>query len=102
MRTTVALDENLLIKAREHFEPDRMSAVIEEALRALTAREASRRLVKFGGAVPGAKAPPRRRFDWVIFADTSVWIDCFDRAASPSRERLVPAWVRDRCSAIPR
>ena len=63
MRTTVTLDEDLLNKAREYSELDRTSAVIEEALRALIAREASRRLARLGGTMPGAKAPPRRRFN---------------------------------------
>lgn len=36
-------------------------ALIREALKALIAREAGRRLALLGGTDPGAKAAPRRR-----------------------------------------
>jgi MFS superfamily sulfate permease-like transporter len=36
--------------------------ILREALKALIAREAARRLALFAGKEPGLKAPPRRRF----------------------------------------
>lgn len=36
--------------------------IIREALKALCAREAGRRLAELGGTMPDLKAPPRRRF----------------------------------------
>ena len=37
------------------------TALLQEALRALIAREASRRLARLGGSEPGVKPIPRRR-----------------------------------------
>lgn len=54
MRTTVALDDELLDKAREYTGITETPALLREALRALINREASRRLVRLGGTDPGA------------------------------------------------
>jgi Arc/MetJ family transcription regulator len=62
MRTTVALDDELLAKAQEYTGVREKSALLHEALKALVQREAARRLARLGGTEPGAKAPPRRRF----------------------------------------
>ena len=61
MRTTVALDDELLAKAQEYTGLREKSALLREALKALVQREAGRRLARLGGSDPGAKAPPRRR-----------------------------------------
>jgi Arc/MetJ family transcription regulator len=63
MRTTVALDDELLAKAQEYTGIKEKSALLNEALRQLVQREAGLRLARLGGTMPGLKAPPRRRFD---------------------------------------
>lgn len=63
MRTTVALDDELVAKAQEYTGITEKSALIREALRSLVAREAARRLARLGGTEPDLVAPPRRRFE---------------------------------------
>ena len=62
MRTTVTLDDDLLAKAEEYTGIKERSTLIREALKALVAREAARRLALMGGSDPKAQMPPRRRF----------------------------------------
>ena len=61
MRTTVALDDDLLDRARELTQTRENSALIREALKALIERESARRLARLGGSQRRLKAPPRRR-----------------------------------------
>ena len=61
MRTTVALDDELLVQAQEYTGVKEKSALVNHALKALVEREAGRRLARLGGSMPGLKAPPRRR-----------------------------------------
>ena len=61
MRTTVALDDDLLKTATELSGIEGTAAVLREALRALIQREAALRLARLGGSDPNAEAPPRRR-----------------------------------------
>lgn len=61
MRTTVTLDDDLLAQAMEMTGIESRSKVLEEALRELVHREASRRLRALGGTIPNAKAAPRRQ-----------------------------------------
>jgi Arc/MetJ family transcription regulator len=61
MRTTVALDDELVAQAQEYTGLTEKSALLREALKALIAREAARRLALLGGTEPNAKAPRRRR-----------------------------------------
>ena len=61
MRTTVALDDELLAKAEHYTGIREKSALIREALRALIEREAARRLARLGGSEPEIEAAPRRR-----------------------------------------
>jgi Arc/MetJ family transcription regulator len=61
MRTTLALDDELLAKAQEFTGLKEKSALVREALKALIEREAARRLARLGGKVPHLSAPPRRR-----------------------------------------
>ena len=61
MRTTIALDDNLIRTAQEYTGLMEKSALVREALRALIEREAARRLATLGGASPGMAAVPRRR-----------------------------------------
>ena len=62
MRTTIALDDDLVADAQEYTGITEKSALIREALKALVAREAARRLALLGGTEPDLVAPPRRRF----------------------------------------
>jgi Arc/MetJ family transcription regulator len=61
MRTTLALDDELLARAREYTGVKQASALVHQALKELVEREAGRRLARLGGSDPGAKAPLRRR-----------------------------------------
>jgi Arc/MetJ family transcription regulator len=61
MRTTIALDDELMEKAMQYTGITEKSALIHEALRSLVAIEAGRRLAALGGSDPQAKAAPRKR-----------------------------------------
>ncbi len=61
MRTTIALDDDLVRTARKFTGVAENTALIREALKALIEREAARRLATLGGTEPGLKAIPRRR-----------------------------------------
>ena len=63
MRTTLALDDDLLAQAQELTGLREKSGLIREALKALIARESGRRLARLGGSEPDIEAPPRRRSD---------------------------------------
>jgi Arc/MetJ family transcription regulator len=61
MRTTLALDDELLAQAQAFTGLKEKSALVREALKALIERESARRLARLGGSEPGAKVAPRRR-----------------------------------------
>lgn len=61
MRTTIALDDELIAKAVAYTGISEKSAIVREALKALIERESARRLARLGGTEPGLAAPPRRR-----------------------------------------
>jgi Arc/MetJ family transcription regulator len=61
MRTTLALDDELLEKAVSYTGLHEKSSLVREALKALIEREAARRLADLGGTEPHAKSIPRRR-----------------------------------------
>ena len=61
MRTTLALDDKLMSKARAFTGVQEKSALVREALKALIERESARRLAKLGGSEPKLRTPPRRR-----------------------------------------
>jgi Arc/MetJ family transcription regulator len=61
MRTTLALDDNLLRIAEEFTGVTEKTALVREALKALIERESARRLAALGGSAPELKAIPRRR-----------------------------------------
>jgi Arc/MetJ family transcription regulator len=61
MRTTLALDDDLLAKAQAFMGISEKSALVREALRALIERESARRLARLGGTEPKLAVPPRRR-----------------------------------------
>ncbi len=61
MRTTVAIGDKLLERARELTDIKEVSALVREGLTALIQREAARRLALLGGTMPEAQHIPRRR-----------------------------------------
>jgi Arc/MetJ family transcription regulator len=61
IRTTIAIDSELLKTAQECTGVKEKSALVHQALTALVQREAARRLARLGGTQPGFKAAPRRR-----------------------------------------
>ena len=60
MRTTIALDDELVRKAQEYTGLKEKTALVREALTALVQREAARRLAAIGGSVPDFPDIPRR------------------------------------------
>lgn len=61
MRTTIALDEDLLAEAQALTGVREKSALVREAMIALIQRESARRLARLGGSEPDLEAAPRRR-----------------------------------------
>ena len=61
MRTTVALDDDLVRKAQEFSGVAEKAALLREALKALIERESARRLASLGGTMPELKNIRRRR-----------------------------------------
>jgi Arc/MetJ family transcription regulator len=61
MRTTVALDDELLAKAQAFTGVQEKSALLREALKALIERESARRMIRLGGSEPGLRVTRRRR-----------------------------------------
>lgn len=61
MRTTLALDDDLLSEAQRLTGTAEKTALVREALRALIERESARRLARLGASEPGLAETPRRR-----------------------------------------
>ncbi|MDD2913731.1 MAG: type II toxin-antitoxin system VapB family antitoxin [Gallionella sp.] len=61
MRTTLALDDELLEKAQAFTGPMDKTALVREALNALIQRESAKRLALLGGSEPLLKNIPRRQ-----------------------------------------
>lgn len=61
MRTTLALDDQLLAEAASLTGVREKSALVREALKALIEREGARRLARLGGTQPDLEVPARRR-----------------------------------------
>jgi len=61
MRTTLALDDELLAEATAFTGLQEKSALVREALKALIERESARRLARLGGSEPSLRATRRRR-----------------------------------------
>jgi Arc/MetJ family transcription regulator len=61
MRTTLALDDDLVREAQRLTGTTEKSLLVRQALRALIERESARRLARLGGSDPEAEAVPRRR-----------------------------------------
>ena len=63
MRTTIALDDELVAKAQAFTGLQEKSALVRAALKALIERESARRLARLGGTEPDLKPVPRRQTD---------------------------------------
>jgi len=61
MRTTIALDDDLLEAAESFTGLKEKTALVREALKALIERESARRLARLGGTERQLKPIPRRR-----------------------------------------
>jgi Arc/MetJ family transcription regulator len=61
MRTTLALDDDLVAQAQQLTGLKEKSRLMREALNALIQRESARRLARLGGSEPDLDAAPRRR-----------------------------------------
>ena len=61
MRTTLALDDDLISLAQEFTGISEKTALVREALKSLIERESARRLAALGGTAPEMKPIPRRR-----------------------------------------
>jgi len=61
MRTTLAIDDDLLAKAQALTGVTEKTALIREALRALIQRESAKRLALLGGSEPQLDDVPRRQ-----------------------------------------
>ncbi len=61
MRTTLALDDDLLAEAQHLTGTTEKTALVREALRALIERESARRLARLAGTEPSLADVRRRR-----------------------------------------
>jgi Arc/MetJ family transcription regulator len=61
MRTTLALDDDLVREAQGFTGVREKSALVREALKALIERESARRLARLGGSEPALGTVPRRQ-----------------------------------------
>lgn len=61
MRTTLALDDDLVVEAQRLTGTREKSALVRQALTALIERESARRLADLAGSEPDVDPIPRRR-----------------------------------------
>ena len=61
MRTTLNIDDQLLVEAQRLTGIAERAKLVREGLQALIERESARRLAKLGGSEPQLKSIPRRR-----------------------------------------
>ena len=61
MRTTITLDDHLVMLAQEYTGVSDKTPLVREALNALIQRENALRLASLGGIAPKIKPVPRRR-----------------------------------------
>jgi len=61
MRTTLALDDDLVTEAQRLTGTTEKTALVRQALRALIERESAQRLAQLAGSEPAAKPVPRRQ-----------------------------------------
>jgi Arc/MetJ family transcription regulator len=63
MRTTLALDDELVSAAQEYTGITEKAALVREALKSLIERESYRRLAALSGTMPELEDIPRRRVE---------------------------------------
>jgi Arc/MetJ family transcription regulator len=61
VRTTLALDDDLVLEAQRLTGTKEKSALVRQALRALIERESARRLAQLGGSERSVEVVPRRQ-----------------------------------------
>jgi len=61
MRTTLALDDDLIEKVQEYTGTMEKTALVRKALKALIKRESAKRLALLGGSEPSLDYIPRRQ-----------------------------------------
>ncbi|MGB5935690.1 MAG: type II toxin-antitoxin system VapB family antitoxin [Ornithinimicrobium sp.] len=61
VRTTLALDDDLVTEAQRLTGTTEKTALVRQALRALIERESAKRLAQLAGSEPDAKPVPRRQ-----------------------------------------
>ncbi|MDN5766727.1 MAG: type II toxin-antitoxin system VapB family antitoxin [Humibacillus sp.] len=61
MRTTLALDDDLVLEAQRLTGTKEKGALVRQALGALIERESARRLAQLGGSEPALSGVPRRK-----------------------------------------
>jgi len=61
MRTTLNIEDKLLVKAQRVSGLQEKTALVREGLKALIERESARRLAQLGGTEPQVQPVPRRR-----------------------------------------
>lgn len=61
MRTTLAIDDELMARAQAFTGVKEKSALVREALKALIERESARRLALLGSSEPQLEQVPRRQ-----------------------------------------
>ncbi len=61
MRTTINIDDELLVTAARLAGPLDRTALVREGLKALIERESAKRLARLGGSEPGLKPVSRRQ-----------------------------------------
>src|SRR6188472_2869301 len=61
VRTTLALDDDLITEAQRLTGITEKTALVRQALRALIERESAKRLAQLAGSEPDAKPVPRRQ-----------------------------------------
>ncbi len=66
MRTTLTLDDDLLLQAQQISGLTERSQLIREALLALIQRESAKRLAKLGGTQPELQQIPRSQSDQTL------------------------------------
>ncbi len=63
MRTTVNIDDELLVKAQKLTGMSGKTALVNAGLKALVERESARALARMGGTMPDLKPIRRRRYE---------------------------------------
>ncbi|MET3649926.1 type II toxin-antitoxin system VapB family antitoxin [Phyllobacterium ifriqiyense] len=61
MRSTITLDDTLMVKARFLTGTNETAALVRQALETLVRVESGKRLIALGGTMPDTEAAPRRR-----------------------------------------